>query len=84
MSWNGYPFYVRNTFIKRLKSKNNKNNNELDERKIIWIRLPYLGEREDQMKRNCFRKVKQYLKEEVIFNFQNTLYHQKVVNVLFL
>ena len=84
MSWNGYPSYVRNTFIKRLKNKNNKNNNELDERKIIWIRLPYLGEREDQMKRNCFRKVKQYLKEEVIFNFQNTLYHQKVVNVLFL
>ena len=71
MSWNGYPSYVRNSFIKCLKSKNNKNNNELDERKIIWIRLPYLGERGHQMKRNRFKKVKRYLKEEGIFK---TLY----------
>ena len=71
MSWNGYPSYVRNSFIKCLKSKNNKNNNELDERKIIWIRLPYLVERGHQMKRNCFKKVKRYLKEEGIFK---TLY----------
>ena len=78
MSWNDYLSYVRHSFIKRLKNKNNKNNNELDERKIIWIRLPYLGERGDQMKRNCFRKVKRYLNEEAIFR---TLYISKKLSM---
>lgn len=52
-SWNGYPSYARNSFLKRLKNNNTKNSNKLDE-KIIWIRLPYFGEKGDQVKRNYF------------------------------
>ena len=40
--------------------------------------MPYLGERGDQMKRNCFRKVKRYLKEDVIFK---TIYTNKKLSM---
>ena len=38
-----------------------------DDRKTIWIRLPYLGNIGDNMKKNCLRKVKKCLKENVHF-----------------
>ena len=61
-SWNDYTSCARKSFLKRLKNNITKNSNELDE-KIILIKLPYFGEKGDQMKRNCFRKVKRHLKE---------------------
>ena len=45
MSWNAYPKYLRNSIINRLKSNVNRNdniNNKRDDRKDIWINLPYL------------------------------------------
>ena len=47
MSWNGYPCHVRNSVIKRLKSNQQRNetNKEEDNRKIIWLRFPYLGKK---------------------------------------
>ena len=45
MSWNAYPKHVRNSIINRLKSNVNRNdsiNNKRDDRKDIWINLPYL------------------------------------------
>ena len=69
MSWNGYPLYTRNSIIKNLKRNKtvNDNNNEPDNRKVIWIRLPYLGNIGDNMKKRCFRKVQNCLKEKVRF-----------------
>ena len=47
MSWNGYPFHVRNSVIKRLKSNQQRNetNTEKDEQKIIWLQFLYLEEK---------------------------------------
>ena len=53
MSWNAYPKYVRISIINRLKSNVNRNdninNNNKDDRKVIWINLPYLGKKGEQL-----------------------------------
>ena len=65
MSWNGCPSFTRNSIIKQLKAFPKKAEKEKDDRKIIWIRLPYLGNIDDSM--NCFKKVQKCLKENVCF-----------------
>ena len=67
MSWNGYPSFTRNSIIKRLKTSPKKIEKVKDDRKIIWIRLPYLGTIGDNMKKNCFKKMQKCLKENVCF-----------------
>ena len=66
MSWNAYPKYVCNSFIKRLKPnvnrKDNINNNKND-RKVIWINLPYLGKKGEQLSNSLIRKLNKYLKK---------------------
>ena len=57
MSWNGYPSFTRNSIIKQLKTSLKKVEKEKDDRKIIWIRLSYLGNTGDNRKKNCFKKV---------------------------
>ena len=52
MSWNAYPKYVRNSIINGLKSNVNRNvniNNNKDDRKVVWINLPYLGKKGEQL-----------------------------------
>ena len=46
VSWNGYPSFTPENVEK-----------EKDDRKIIWIRLQYLGNIGDSLKKNCFKKV---------------------------
>ena len=46
--------------------KSKKFEKEKDDRKIIWIRLPYLDNIDDNMK-NCLKKVQKCLKENVCF-----------------
>ena len=44
MSRNAYFKYVRNSIVKRLKSNINRNdniNNSKDDRKVIWINVPF-------------------------------------------
>ena len=67
MSWNGYPSFTCNSIIKRLKASPKKVEKEKDDWTIIWIRLQYLGNIGDYMKKNCFKKVKKCLKENVRF-----------------
>ena len=62
MSWNCYPSFTRNSIIKRLKTSPKKVEKEKEDRKIIWIRLPYLGNISDNMKKNCFKKVQKCLR----------------------
>ena len=65
MSWNRYPSLTRNSIIKRLKTSPNKVETEKDDRKIIWIRSPYLGKICNNMTKNCFKKVQKCSKENI-------------------
>ena len=59
MSWNAYPKYVRNSIINKLKSNVNRNNNiknNKDATKIIWINLPYLGNKGEQLTNSVLEK----------------------------
>ena len=71
MSWNAYPKYVRISIINRLKSNVNRNdninNNSKDDRKVIWINLPYLGKRGEQLTNSLMRKLKRSFKENIKF-----------------
>ena len=69
MSWNGYPFHVRNSLIKRLKSNQERNETDKEEgnRKIIWLRFPYLGKKGETLLTSLKRKMKRCLKEDVKF-----------------
>ena len=68
MSWNAYPKYVCNSIINRLKSNVDRNdniNNNNDDRKVIWINLPYLGKKGEQLTNSLIRKLKISFKESV-------------------
>ena len=70
MSWNAYLKYVRNSIINRLKSNVNRNdniNNNKDDRKVIWINLPYLGKKGEQLTNSLIRKLKRSFKENIKF-----------------
>ena len=67
MSWNGYPFFTSNFIIKQLKTSPKNFGKEKDDRKIVWIRLPYLGNIGDRLKKNCYKKVQKCLKVNVCF-----------------
>ena len=62
MSWNGHRFFTRNSIIKRLKTYPKKIEKEKNDRKIIWIRLPYLSNIDNSMKKKCFKKIQICLK----------------------
>ena len=42
MSWNGYPKRVRNSVIKRLEKNRSRPRLTVDDRKKIWLNLPYI------------------------------------------
>ena len=67
-SWNAYPKYVHNSIINRLKSKVNRNdsiNNSKDDRKVIWINVPYLGKKGEQLTNSPIIKLKRSFKENI-------------------
>ena len=67
MSWNSYPKYVRNSIIKRLKQKKIAVQKD-DEMAIkIWIFLPYLGNKGEDLVKTCIRKLKRCFKTNVKF-----------------
>ena len=60
LSCNAYPKYVYNSII-NIKSNVNRNDNisnSKDNRKVIWINLPYLGKRGKQLTNSLTRKLK--------------------------
>ena len=69
MSWNAYPKYVCNSIINMLKSnvKRNDNINNKDDRKVIWINLPYLRKKGEQLTNSLIRKLKRSFKENIKF-----------------
>ena len=45
----------------------NRNEETNDKKKIIWVKLPYLGHIGDEMKKTCFKNVQKCLTEKVCF-----------------
>ena len=74
MSWNNYPKYVRNSITKRLQQK--KTAVQKDDQNVIkiWIRLPYQGNKGEELVKTCMRKLKRCFKTNVKFF---TLYDTK-------
>ena len=66
MSWNAYPKYLRNSIINSLNSNFNRNDNidnNKDDGKVIWIKLPYLGKKGEQLTNSLIRKLKDLSKK---------------------
>ena len=68
MSWNSYPKRVRNSLLKRLSSNINKTKEQIiDNRKKVWLNLPYLGDKGDHLTKGLIRKLNRCFKENVKF-----------------
>ena len=66
MSWNGQPKRVRNSVIKRLKTnRSHSRSTDNDDRKKIWLDLPYNGKQGEQLVTSSIKKLKSYFKENV-------------------
>ena len=67
MSWNSYPKYVRKSIIKCLQQKKTAVQKDDESVTKIWIRLPYLGNKGEELVKTCIRKLKRCFKTNVIF-----------------
>ena len=67
MSWNNYPKYVRDSFIKRLQQNKLKTRNGNDSDIKIWFRVPYLGSKGEGLAKSCIQKLKRCVKTNVKF-----------------
>ena len=67
MSWNNYPKYVRDSFIKRLQQNKLKTRNGNDSDIKIWFRVPYLGGKGEGLAKSCIQKLKRCVKTNVKF-----------------
>ena len=70
LSWNGFPRRVRNAILNRLTNKQprtQENVPEDDNRKTIWIRLPYMGKNGERLTNQLLRKLKRCFKSAVNF-----------------
>ena len=84
MSWNSYSSYTRNSTIKPLrKNTNTKRNEETNDKKTIWVRLPYLGKGGDEMKKCCSHVMKQK-KKWLCFVQPKTLFPHSKSQMLFI
>ena len=71
MSWNGYPIYVCNSVLKRLRERK-KNSTERpsisEEEEIpkIWFRVPYIGRPiGEEIAKGCISKLHKYCKKDI-------------------
>ena len=67
MSWNSYPKYVRNSIMKRLQQKKTAVQKDDEIAIQIWIRLPYLGNKGEELVKTCMHKLKRCFKSNVKF-----------------
>ena len=72
MSWNGYPGYVCNVILRKLKErKKNTNghcsNSEDDDTPKIWFRVPYIGPIGEKFAKKCISKLRKCSKKELKF-----------------
>ena len=71
MSWNGFPNYVSEPLLRRLKSNSSipsyNNSTEKNDIPEIIFRLPYAGKVGEQLLKRCLKKVKHCLNSNVKF-----------------
>ena len=72
MSWNGYPSYVRNSILKKLKdrkkhSEKRPTNFEHEDIPRIWFRIPYIGLTGEKLAKSCIAKLRRNCKKDVRF-----------------
>ena len=69
MSWNGYPSYVRRAFFKKLQMPkvNRAADENKGEKKLVYIKVPYLGEKGEQLLKSLVHKLKRYTKPNLEF-----------------
>ena len=72
MSWNGYPSYVRNSILKKLKdrkkhSEKRPTNFEHEDIPKIWFRIPYIGPTGEKLAKRCIAKLRRNCKKDVRF-----------------
>ena len=66
MAWNGYPKRVQNSVIKRLDTNNSHSRSGGDDdRKKIWLDLPYNGKLGEKLVTSLIMKLKRYFKLNV-------------------
>ena len=66
MSWNSYPKRVQNSIMKRLETNRSRPRLTVDDdRKKIWLNLPYNGKQGEQMVTSLIKKLKLYFKMNV-------------------
>ena len=67
MSWNSYPKYVRKSIVKL--SQHKKKSVQKDNESVIkiWIHLPYLSNKGEELVKTCIRKLKLHFKANVKF-----------------
>ena len=74
-SWNSYPISIRNFLIRKLKTKYENNStptsnahSQTDENITkTWIRIPYIGNRGENIIKSCTSKIQRFLTKPVKF-----------------
>ena len=72
MYWNGYPSYVRNSILKKLKdrkkhSEKRPTNSEDEGISKIWFRIPCIGPSGEILAKSCITNFRRNCKKEVRF-----------------
>ena len=67
MEWNGYPKHIRESLLNRLKSNPQINSETEADVTKIYIRLPFVGVKSEQLVKSLIRKMKRFLKPNVKF-----------------
>ena len=74
MLWNGFHGRARKALINRLEPKHDSNTsinfskeNPDDNRPNVWLRLPYLGTKGEQLGKLCIKKIRRHLEIRVNF-----------------
>ena len=72
MSWNGYPSYVYNVILRKLRErKKNTNghcsNSEDDDTPKIWFPVPYIGPIGEKFAKKCISKLRKCSQKELKF-----------------
>ena len=68
MSWNGYPSYVRNSILKKLKGRkehSEKRHTNFEDEDIpkIWFRIPYIGPTGEKLAKSSIAKLGEIVKK---------------------
>ena len=68
MSWNGYPSAVAKSMLKRLQAARPElNRQEVDDVIKIFVRVPFAGEKGEQLVNKCINKLRHFTKNNVVF-----------------